>query len=1499
MAYDNDLLIKIGADTKGFDRAVAHAQQTYQKLYDRINSPTNKQSQNSMKNLFNVREFSKTMRKVEAAAEATATEVKAQIASALNITDTKEIDRYYRQWERESRNQVNKEERNAKRITQMRIREVRKYMASKEGLSKKAYDKEWRRIRNLSLKEMQELNKRAKAKSKYDNGVNWNGHNPLRTVAVYGLATKIVYELAAAFKAGGAAVVAFDAMVHQNMGVLQVNREEATKLALTVETLGVRYGTAFADIQEAMITLGRAGVSSEDIGRYTESVLALAQITGDTLGESAEAVASYREVFRKAAGDVEFFGGKMAYIANETVLSMANFKIMGNYALSASKNMGMTYDTLLSLMGAMSKVGKQSSTIGTTIRRLGTSLKDNSDKVITAWRKMGFEQEKVAKAMHTNSDATTKAITKNLAAMSNDEYRDATRDLNVLMKDLFDTMRDIGKSGGEAGSFFEQFSKSYVDAIKQAEEVSASFTANIQKMENWFLKLATTISIDALSAINDFIGKLKTETPQAIASAEMAFKGFGKLVLRVLAAIIAGLNVVITTIGVAFGGLMKISGKLDQGVGSVLGGITKEDYTEAENRFNKFNTMIAEGSKKHSKLALDNAKNQTEKFKKVMVEYYSDGAIQTLTRDGAVDAEWGQTFANNTYIAGAAIHEVMKDVDAILKGTGKLEKALSGATPTLKKDINGKPIGDLSADTSAPAALAASLKMQNLLNRALKGEDVTRKIVLAKMDAEIAKQTIIAKAATEAAVGKEKYEKATLISAKANEKLLNLQLARKKELAKNGEQDARASEAASKKKERATNSAAKAGEASRRRAIRDYEKMTEAQMKLAEQEHKQTVLKDKIEAGGSGNMSKSKEHVLKIKFMKMEAKHLASIARDYKKKATTDKLKQKAAEAYTKQLDKQLKILDEQNKFASRFASSFEALFSGDLVGAFEGFGKNIMSELNIEDMATSWSKLLSSMLKGFVDFNAAMDAALISSVWGIILFLGTKILSSIMGDDFKYEDVGTKYHETGADITGIMEHMDWAMTRTMKYSGGMLDNLQALVRASGQAARGLVSSGYTFQSVPDMESSGFLGFNSKSIKTHEQGLRFGGVTAANLEAMKAYLFSSGETTKKKFWGLSSKTKQWYTEHEAPDEVTQGIIRAYQSGIKAVLGANDLLKMGDNNQLLKGFHASSHKINFEGMSQADISKAIEGAIGSDLDKWVRSYAGWVDELAQGAETALETYMRVAYEFEAVQQIFADLGSTLNVFKENGVMVSDAFIKASGGLSNALSNVEGYIENFYDEEEKQKLRAEQIMRGSKVLPKDAEAYRKKIEELTADAGGGDIKAAKLLAEMLRQQQLYYDYYEVIKAQNEEIKVSNEEALAIQQENLDRELEWQNTRLAFYKDIESKIKSAYTGTLSYLNFVEKADFMGRMAQSQFEAGDTQGYFDSLGKQLEYEKKMALTKEEYALKFDSYISELQSAEPEKTTDDIVESIESLIVQNIRIEDAIANSSYQTPIH
>ena len=124
--------------------------------------------------------------------------------------------------------------------------------------------------------------------------------------------------------------------------------------------------------------------------------------------------------------------------------------------------------------------------------------------------------------------------------------------------------------------------------------------------------------------------------------------------------------------------------------------------------------------------------------------------------------------------------------------------------------------------------------------------------------------------------------------------------------------------------------------------------------------------------------------------------------------------------------------------------------------------------------------------------------------------------------------------------------------------------------------------------------------------------------------------------------------------------------------------------------------------------------------------------------------------------------------------------------------------------------------------------------------------------------------------------------------------DKEMEVLKSQLSFYQNILKDIDNAYTGSLSYLNSMEKAAYAAEAAKRSFEAGDPTGYFDNLRKQLDNEKKMSTTKEDYQEVFDKYIDDLKDAEPEKTTDDVVDELKEMNLRIDDLQDAIERAKY-----
>ena len=175
---------------------------------------------------------------------------------------------------------------------------------------------------------------------------------------------------------------------------------------------------------------------------------------------------------------------------------------------------------------------------------------------------------------------------------------------------------------------------------------------------------------------------------------------------------------------------------------------------------------------------------------------------------------------------------------------------------------------------------------------------------------------------------------------------------------------------------------------------------------------------------------------------------------------------------------------------------------------------------------------------------------------------------------EFEYKNIGTSWHENASDVSGILDSMDWTMTRTMQYSKGMYDSLKQLVFATGQAARNLNLAGFNFTAVPESSStSGLLGFGSKSSLTKEQGIRFDAKSYQDFLAsgITGATFQSGQKTKSSWWGLKSKTTQWYKEQALGKNITDPITKAYHSALDAVVAGIEATKLGDVQGMLNRF----------------------------------------------------------------------------------------------------------------------------------------------------------------------------------------------------------------------------------------------------------------------------------------------------------------------------------------
>jgi len=627
------------------------------------------------------------------------------------------------------------------------------------------------------------------------------------------------------------------------------------------------------------------------------------------------------------------------------------------------------------------------------------------------------------------------------------------------------------------------------------------------------------------------------------------------------------------------------------------------------------------------------------------------------------------------------------------------------------------------------------------------------------------------------------------------------------------------------------------------------------------------------------------------------------------------------AEAKAKAADKAAKdgldaIQEYNERFTDSFANSFDAMIHGDLVDSFQGFfdtiGGTMMSNF-ISDTSKKLSKGLSDAFGGLSSFGSFLVGgafSILGTLLGGLFSSGTPITK----DDWQKKNNVANDPESNS-IVNLLESMDWSLTRNLVYSRGIFDNLAALVEQSDKASVSL-SSNFSFSNKDSFSTGGLAGFSSKDIKTLFTGLE---LQANTINDIIAQTLDVTQTTRTSWWGLSSNTTKDTTRRNVDDATQRAITQAYDSGISAIVSASQALGITTAENVLNSFAGTLHKLDFEGKTQEEISAMISGAIGADLDEIAKSIAPYIGSFQKAGERYTETMMRVTYEMENINHAFDRMGGSFRHLGRVAVVVSQSFIAASGGMDNALTNINGYIENFYTDTEKQALRVKEL--STTGLYSTADAYRAEVEAMQELAVTGSIGHTKRLAELLRLQDVYSDYYDELDRLEEERvykiekylelqKDAEKQALADAQDILDEkqrlsdetmrlQVDEAKNVLAFHEDILNRIEKAYSGSLSYLNSIEKADYLDRFAQQQLSTGNTQGYFDALYKQLEYEKKISTSREEYAIKLDTYIAKLKDAEyQEKTIGDVVISLENIREQIVSIEGTIENASYQSPL-
>ena len=606
---------------------------------------------------------------------------------------------------------------------------------------------------------------------------------------------------------------------------------------------------------------------------------------------------------------------------------------------------------------------------------------------------------------------------------------------------------------------------------------------------------------------------------------------------------------------------------------------------------------------------------------------------------------------------------------------------------------------------------------------------------------------------------------------------------------------------------------------------------------------------------------------------------------------STEKLKQK-----TKELNKEAnkgaggkgrkktikKVKDDSKRLADAFKSSlgdmFDALFNGDMVGAFASGMESIKVKLKVPDFGDAFGEMLDGFLNGFKNFSETMDNIIKASVWGLILSVGVKLLNSFMGGNAPTPPKLGDVHMISPSLENALKDIKDVQYPLLKLTKSMNDHLSKIALAFGGVENSLLRSGIDLGGdlYQDSSKSGFLfGNTERSLYGTSISISAGNIESLMNGQITAMLDTVTKKVKTSWWG--KKKTHYYHEFTNIGKQISGYIS--QATTEIFKSFSEIGKaLGISTAGLKSAQIDIGKIETTGMSSEEIASEIQGRFSAEIDGIAESLFSEVKEFQRAGEGLSETAYRVALTFDQVSHAMDLLNKSVTWQTAN--IIADS----AGGIDSLMESLIAFNADFFTDDERlvkmQNTLSKSFATLGVSMPKTNKEFRALVDGIDTMTRSG----AKLFGEVIGLSGSFSEMTELTKN--------------LADAQMEIKMEIAEKELSFYENILKRVTDAWTGALSYLTNSEKSLYLGNLANSQLSQGNTAGYLDSLSNKLKYDMKMAVTKEDYIPKFNAYLEKLSEQVPQKTTDDVVETLQDILDAIMGTQTAITVASYQTPL-
>lgn len=439
----------------------------------------------------------------------------------------------------------------------------------------------------------------------------------------------------------------FDANMSAVKAITSATGDQFTALRDTAIKLGKDTVFSSSEVSEAMVEMGKAGWTSQQIIDGMAGVLDAASASGENLGSVSTIVANAITTFGMSAEDSAHVADVLTEAANAGTISISDLGESLKYIGPVASTLGFSFEDTNTALLAMSKSGIKASQAGTSLRGLMDNLVNPTDKCAAALQELGIET--------TNADGTFKSLDDILA-----QLRGSMAGLTDEQKGYYASV--IAGRTGMSGMLslvnmtqeeYDELASSIDNCGGVADETASIMQDNlkndVEQLMGSLEALAITLMDNLMPYLREFVQWLEsivnwfTELDPSIQTAITAAAAFAAAlgpVLVVLGSIISGatsVNMALGRVTQAFQALTNIPGIVSQ-----VGGAISKAFTAITSPVGiavaVIGVLIA---------AFMTLWNTNEEFRNAITEIWS-GIVETLStffqgiaeRLGALGITW-------------------------------------------------------------------------------------------------------------------------------------------------------------------------------------------------------------------------------------------------------------------------------------------------------------------------------------------------------------------------------------------------------------------------------------------------------------------------------------------------------------------------------------------------------------------------------------------------------------------------------------------------------------------------------------------------------------------------------------------------------------------------------------------------------------------------------------------------------------------------------------------